>query len=481
MKILYAGSEVLPFSSSGGLADVMGSLPAALKKRHPDDDVAVISPLYSSIRTEYREKMTRVCEFSVRLSWRNQYCGIYSYILNGVTYYFVDNEYYFRRSSLYGDFDDGERFAYFSASVLAFMSQINYYPDILHCNDWQTALAVIYLKTRYCNSEFYRDIKAVFSIHNILFQGQYDHAIAGDVFDLEPSWASIVDHDGCINLMKGAVVCADQVVTVSERYAEEIKTPEYGHGLDPAIRMYSCKLSGILNGIDYEYYDPKTDNALTRNYTYRSTGRKGENKRALQKQLALPESEDIPMISLISRLTDQKGIDLVASKVDELLLDDVQFIVLGCGDWHYENFFRDLEARHRDKVRSMIMYDKTLSKKIYASSDLFLMPSRFEPCGLSQMIASRYGAVPIVRETGGLYDSIKPYRFVDGKQVGNGFTFAACNGNDMLFVIRQALGLYRDKEAFKALTVKVMKHDFSWNTSAEKYYQLYNAILPERP
>ena len=259
MKILYAGSEVLPFSSSGGLADVMGSLPAALKKRDPSSEVCVISPLYSSIDRKYREKMKKTAEFNVRLSWRNQYCGIYSYELDGVTYYFVDNEYYFKRGSLYGDFDDGERFAYFCAAIMEFMAQSGYYPDILHANDWQTALSVIYLKMRHGSEKGFRDVKAVFSIHNILFQGQYDHAIAGDVFDLEPSWAPTVDQNGCINLMKGAVVCADNVVTVSPRYAEEIKTPEYGEGLDPIIRMYSCKLTGILNGIDYTYYDPKTD------------------------------------------------------------------------------------------------------------------------------------------------------------------------------------------------------------------------------
>lgn len=476
MKILYTASEVLPFSSSGGLGDVMGSLPAAVKSLHPEYDVSVISPLYSAIKPEYREKMTKVCEFRVRLSWRNQYCAVFRFDKDGVTYYFVDNEYYFKRESLYGSFDDGERFAYFCASVLTFMSETGYYPDILHANDWQTALSVIYLKMRYGASEHYRDIKAVFSIHNIMFQGQYDHAISGDVFDLEPSWASVVDQDGCINLMKGAIVCADHVVTVSERYAEEIKSPEYGRGIDSVIRLYSCKLSGILNGIDYTYYDPKTDKALYRNYTYRSFDRKRENKLALQKELGLTENPDIPMISVISRLTDQKGLDLIADKANELLSDNVQLVVLGCGDRRYEDFFRGLQHSRGDKVRALIMYDKELSKRIYASSDIFLMPSRFEPCGLSQMIASRYGAVPVVRETGGLYDSIKPYRTVDGKTEGNGFTFAAYNSGDMLYVIREALSLYKDREAFKALSVRIMKHDFSWKISAEKYAGLYSNL-----
>lgn len=480
MKILYAGSEVLPFSSSGGLADVMGSLPAALKKRDPSSEVCVISPLYSSIDRKYRDKMKKTAEFNVRLSWRNQYCGIYSYELDGVTYYFVDNEYYFKRGSLYGDFDDGERFAYFCAAIMEFMAQFGYYPDILHANDWQTALSVIYLKMRHGSEEGFRDVKAVFSIHNILFQGQYDHAIAGDVFDLEPSWAPTVDQNGCINLMKGAVVCADHVVTVSPRYAEEIKTPEYGEGLDPIIRMYSCKLTGILNGIDYTYYDPKTDDSIFRNYTFRSVDRKADNKTALQKELGLPVSAETPMISVISRLTDQKGLDLLTDRAEELLCDDVQLVILGCGDSRYEEYFRWLSRKYPDKVSALIKYDKLMSKKIYAASDIFLMPSRFEPCGLSQMIASRYGAVPVVRETGGLYDSIKPYRFVDGKQVGNGFTFAAPDSGDMLYVLRQALGLYRDRDSFRALVVSIMKHDFSWHTSAALYAELYDKILPER-
>ncbi|MBO4423696.1 MAG: glycogen synthase GlgA [Clostridia bacterium] len=477
MKILYAASEVLPFSSSGGLGDVIGSLPAAVKRQHPDYDVRVISPLYSSVKDEYRQKMTKEKEFRVRLSWRDLYCAVFSLQKDGVTYYFVDNEYYFKRVSLYGSFDDGERFAYFCAAVLTFMGEADYYPDVLHANDWQTALSVIYLKTKYWMNENYSRIKAVFSIHNILFQGQYDHAISGDVFDLPQNAAQTVDFNGCINLMKGAIVCADSVQTVSERYAEEIKTQEYGHGLDPAIRLYSCKIGGILNGIDYDYYDPHKDTALFKNYTYRTPGRKAENKMQLQKDLGLPVRADVPMISVISRLTDQKGLDLIAEKADELMRDDVQFVVLGCGDRYYEDFFRGLQYRHNDKVRALIMYDKELSKRIYASSDIFLMPSKTEPCGLSQMIASRYGAVPVVRETGGLYDSIKPYRYVNGAHEGNGFTFASYNSSDMLYVIREALAVYRCKDEFRELTVKIMKHDFSWSVSAEKYVMLYNSIL----
>ena len=280
--------------------------------------------------------------------------------------------------------------------------------------------------------------------------------------------------------MKGAIVCADSVLTVSERYAEEIKTEEYGHGLDPIIRMYSCKLSGILNGIDYDYYDPQKDKALYKNYTYRSVGRKAENKTALQAELGLPVRADVPMISVISRLTDQKGLDLIKDKADELLGDDVQLVVLGCGDRYYEDFFRGLQYRRSDKMRALILYDKELSKRIYAASDIFLMPSKTEPCGLSQMIASRYGAVPVVRETGGLYDSIKPYRFVDGKHIGNGFTFFSYNASDMLYVTREATATYQAKEEFRELVVNIMKHDFSWKASAKKYAELYKSLAPER-
>ena len=476
MKILFAASEVLPFSSSGGLGDVIGSLPKALKKEHKDYDVRVISPLYSAVKDEYREKMKKEKEFTVKLSWRKQYCAVYSLEENGVIYYFVDNEYYFKRGSLYGSFDDGERFAYFSSAILTFMDQLDFFPDVMNCNDWQTALAVIHLKTKFAIDRRYASVKTVFSIHNILYQGQYDHAVSGDIFDLDQRYYEIYDYNGQINLMKGAIVCADRVVTVSEKYAKEIMTPEFANGLDPVIRMYSCKLSGILNGIDYVYYDPQKDKALFKNYTYRSIGRKQENKVAFQAEIGLPVRADVPMISVISRLTDQKGLNLLKEQAEELLKDDIQLVILGCGDRYYEDFFRGLQYRHDDKVRAIIAYDKELSKRIYASSDIFLMPSKTEPCGLSQMIASRYGAVPVVRETGGLYDSIKPYHVEDGKPVGNGFTFASYSSADMLYVIREALGLYKNKEEFKNLTVKIMKHDFSWSVSAEKYAELYNSI-----
>ncbi len=476
-KILYVATEALPFASSGGLGDVIGSLPIAVKRESPDDDVRVVIPLYSCIKPEYRSQMQKICEFEVNLGWRKQYAGIYTYCKDGVLFYFIDNEYYFNRSSLYGSFDDGERFAYFCAAVLQMMSKLSYFPDILHANDWQSALAVIYLKTTYSCYKEYADIKTVYSIHNIAFQGKYSFDLLKEIFDLGNNEASMLDYGGDINLMKGAIVCCDRLCTVSEKYAEEIRTSTFAEGLEYITNEYAYKTGGILNGIDTVYYDPKTDPALVKNYTWRSAGRKSENKTALQQSLGLPVNADIPMISLISRLTEQKGLDLVKAVADEILYDDIQFVVLGCGDSVYEQYFIGLQERHPEKVRVILEYNKDLSKRIYAASDIFLMPSKTEPCGLSQMIASRYGAVPVVRETGGLYDSIKPYiENSDGTFTGDGFSFTNYNAHDMMYTVRLAVSLYRNKEKWQKLVKKVMRNDFSWDVSARKYIELYNNI-----
>lgn len=477
-KILYLASEALPFASSGGLGDVMGALPKAMVREQPDSDVRVMIPLYSTVADAYRSKMVMEKQFTVELAWRKQYCAIFSYKKDGVIYYFIDNEYYFKRPSLYGEFDDGERFAYFCHAALCAMAELDFFPDIMHCNDWQTAPAVIYLKTLYCRDPRYAVIKTVFSIHNILFQGIYDFALLGDIFALPDAAAGIVEYSGLINLMKGAIVCSDLVGTVSPTYAKEICTAEYSNGLDHMIRMYQGKVFGILNGIDTDYYNPATDEELVRNYTYRSIGRKKENKLGLCKMLGLEERADRPLISVISRLTDQKGLDLIMAVADRIMERDVTFVILGCGDARYEAYFASLEQRYPGKVKALLTYNKPLSKKIYAASDLFLMPSKTEPCGLSQMIASRYGAVPIVRETGGLYDSIKPYYpFADGTFEGNGFTFANYNAEDMLYVINSALDLYGNKEQFNKLAQRAAKTDFSWNASAKSYKEIYEKLL----
>ncbi len=472
-KVLFCASEALPFASTGGLADVIGSLPAALVKG--GFDARVVMPYYSSFKQKNLPEISYLCDFTVKLAWRNQYCGVFTAVKNGVTFYFIDNDYYFNRPALYGSFDDAERYAFFCKAILDMMPRIDFFPDILHTNDWQTALAGIYLKQIYRHGDTnYRQMRVVHSIHNIEYQGVFDHSILGDVLDIPTQYASIVDYNGCINLTKGAIVCCDRLTTVSPTYAKEIRTPAYASGLHYVINQYAFKSTGIINGIDVDYYNPAKDPDLFGKYST-PTG-KAKNKKALQNQLGLPEKAKTPMISMITRLTSHKGLDLVTAVIEEFLCDDVQLVVLGTGDPGFENFFRRLEERHPNKVRALIAYDKALSKKIYAASDLFLMQSKSEPCGLSQMIASRYGAVPIVRETGGLYDTIKYYN--DETEEGNGFTFARYNAHDMLYTMRKAVGLYRDyKDKWDTLSRKIMKIDFSWGASASQYADLYNEIL----
>lgn len=477
-KILFVGAEAMPFAATGGLGDVLGSLPAALKNADPEGvDVRVVMPLYTQIKDEYRSVMKEEYVYTVRLAWREQYCRIMSLMRDGVTFYFIDNEYYFKRDSLYGCYDDAERFAFFSMASLSMLRCIDFYPDILHAHDWQSALSVVYLKTLFSHDPDYASIRAVFTIHNIEYQGRYDFSILGDVFALGAAERNIVEYGNCINLMKGAIVCADIVSTVSPRYAEEIRDPQYSHGLDPILRENAYKIRGILNGIDYVYYNPAKDPCITKTFTARSVKNKAQNKLALQRELALPEGEDIPMIAIISRLAAHKGIDIITEIIGRLIADNnVQLVILGKGTPEYEGFFYNLEKIFRDKVRAMIMYDRDLSKRIYAACDIFLMPSKSEPCGLSQMIASRYGAIPVTRETGGLYDSIKSY-WEEGDTIhGNGFTFAGYNSYELLDRINASLELYANKDKREALIKKIMNTDFSWKISAEKYLGMYNEL-----
>lgn len=473
-KILYAGAEVMPFAATGGLGDVLGSLPAAVKRKNPDCDVRVVMPLYGQIKAEWREKMTFVKYLMVPLAWRSLYCGIFALEKDGVTFYFLDNEYYFKRNALYGSYDDAERFAFFSVAILEMMRVLNFYPDVLHANDWQTALTVIKLKGVYQNRPEYRGIKAVYTIHNIEYQGVYSKEILGDVFDLRSEDANIVDYNGALNLTKGAVVCADYVTTVSPNYAKEIQTETYSCGLHHILREYAYKIDGIVNGIDYDYYNPQEDPDIPNAFYWRALSGKKKNKEALQKQFGLDVNPDVPVIAMISRMASHKGFDLVLSIFDELMQDDVQFILLGTGEPQYEAFFSEAAKRYPGKASVNLTYNRALSKIIYAGSDIFLMPSKSEACGLSQMIASRYGSVPAVRETGGLFDTIKPY---GPDRSGNGFTFASYNPYDMLHVIREAEGLYQDKDNWKALVKKVMRVDFSWDGSADKYIACYEKLL----
>lgn len=467
-KILFVASESQPFISTGGLSEVIGSLSKALASTGRYD-VRVVIPLYSDIKREYREKFTYLGNLYVHLAWRNQYCGIFSYEQDGVIFYFIDNEFYFKRPGCYGYYDDGERFAFFSRAVLEIMPFLNFYPDVMHCHDWQAALAAIYLKTNYCFREEYQFIRALFTIHNIEYQGQYSLDLLGDLFDIYGAYQHIVEYGNCINLMKGAIECCEKFSTVSPKYAEEIKNPYYAHGLDPIIRRNEFKLTGILNGIDDKGYNCALDNHLFANFTPEDFSGKAVCKSELQKMLALPQKPETPIISMVSRLVSHKGLDLVTNVIEEFLQDDVQVVILGTGDSHFEGFFSNLARKYPDKLSANIVFNGDLSRKIYSGSDIFLMPSKSEPCGLSQMIACRYGTIPVVRETGGLYDSIKP--------LVNGYTFTNYNAHDMLYVIRQAVSDYKNKEEWAKLMYRAATTDFSWSHSAKDYEALYLNML----
>lgn len=470
-KILFAASECTPFIATGGLAEVIGSLSKSLAQDE-EYDVRVVLPLYSDIRGDYRQRFTYLGNINVPLGWRNQYCGIFSYEESGVTFYFLDNEYYFRRGGCYGYYDDGERFAFFSRAVMEILGFLQFYPDVLHCHDWQSALAAIYLKTIYCHRREYSLIRAVFTIHNIEYQGKYSLDVLEDLFGISDDYRYLLEFDGCANLMKAAIECSETFTTVSPTYAEEIKRTEYAHGLQGEVERNAFKLRGILNGIDVKSYDPATDPALFAPYSAENPAGKAVCKAELQKMLGLPVRADVPVVAMISRLVAHKGLDLVRAAIEELLADDVQFVLLGTGDSEYESYFKDLANRYKGKAVSIIAFNGDLSRKIYSGADIFLMPSKSEPCGLSQMIASRYLTVPVVRETGGLYDSIKPYG-----AGGNGFTFAAYNAGDMLYVLREAVSLYKNKPEWQKLMIKAGTTDFSWQRSAEEYKKLYTDTL----
>ncbi len=477
MKILFVGAEAVPYISTGGLGDVLGSLPQALAKKK-GNDVRVVLPLYKKTKEKFGEKLEFVDKTTVALAWRNQYCGIYKIENNGVIYYFIDNEYYFKRESIYGDFDDAERFAFFSKAVLDIMPVIDFYPDILNANDWQSAMSVIYLKRKYNLKPYYRDIKTVYTIHNIDYQGIYSMAILGDVFGLDGFGdKETVEYNGCINLTKGALVCTDRISTVSQRYADEIKTEFYASGLHYVLNLYSHKLSGIVNGIDVDYYNPAKDEVIASKFTSKDLTGKAKCKSTLQEMCGLEQNPNIPVVAMISRLASHKGFDLVKFILPEMLNLGIQFVLLGTGESELEEYFKTIQYRYPDKVKIFLEFNKDLSKKIYAGSDIFLMPSKSEPCGLSQMISSRYGSIPVVRETGGLYDTIKPYN--NYTEAGNGFTFANYNAHEMKDALARAVDLFADNEKWTKLTKKVMEMDFSWDASAKQYMKLYNDLEAE--
>ena len=468
-KILFVGSEVLPFAATGGLGEVLGSLPKALAARG-DYDVRIMMPYYSDIGEQYRNSAKYLCNYNVGLSWRNLYCGLFELKQDNVTYYFIDNEYYFHRDGLYGFYDDGERYAFFCKAVMDSFYFIDFMPDIIHANDWQTALIPIYN-----NSKYHYDIKLIFTIHNIEYQGQYDLKILPTVFDLPPEAGAYVEYEGCINLVKGAIETSDCVTTVSESYAKELEDPAFAHGLQDMIKKNNWKTRGILNGIDAEGYDPATDTAIAHNFTSTDFSGKVQDKLELQRLAGLREDAGVPVIAIISRLVGHKGLDLITKAMENIVRNcEVQLVVLGKGDRKYEDYFIWLQNQYNGKVSAMITYNKDLSRKVYAGADMFLMPSKAEPCGLSQMIACRYGTVPIVRETGGLRDSIVDCSYGEG----NGFTFADYNPDDMANAIYRAIDLYyNNPEGWDKLRKYISTIDFSWAKSADKYDEMYSWLL----
>ena len=475
MRVLFAASEAHPFIKTGGLGDVMGALPKSLAKLGVD--VRVVIPKYKNIKDELKQKLQFVKWFTVSVGWRNQYCGIFQYQYKGVIYYFIDNEYYFNRDGLYGYFDDGERFAFFNRAVLEFIKQIDWQPDLINCNDWQTGMVPVLLNLEYKKDEFYSKIKTVFSIHNLLFKGSFSPKVLPELFgyDYMPLVNGSVELDGSVSFLKGGLNYCDQITTVSNTYAEEIKTPQYGEGLDGFLRSKSYYLMGIVNGIDYEEFNPQDDKLIFKNFNINSIDNKVQNKLSLQRELGLPQKKDTPMIGLISRLTHQKGCDLIVNMIDRLLQRDIQLVILGTGDYWYEETFKNLQYRYPDKVSANIKFDNTLAHKIYAATDMFLMPSLFEPCGLGQLIALRYGSIPIVREPGGLKDTISPYNQYNG--VGNGFGFKNFNSNELMQIIEYALTIYNDKNAWNNIIRQAMNSDNSWEKSAMQYKWLYEGVV----
>ena len=472
MKVLYCTSEARPFAATGGLGDVAGSLPQALRIRLIG--CRVVMPLYEDISQELRDNMKFVTSLSVPVAWRRQYCGVFESRVGGVIYYLIDNQYYFKRHGLYGHYDDAERFAFLSRAALEMLPYIDFKPDVIHCNDWQTALVPIYFSVFYANNDWYKGIKTVFTIHNIQYQGKYGKELVQDVLGIPQTEMPILEYDHCINLLKGAIECANRVTTVSPTYAQEILDPWFSHDLDGILKERQWKLSGILNGIDTVTYNPETDPDLFANYSVKDISGKAKNKQDLQERLNLNQDPDVPLIGMVTRMVAHKGLDLVKETLDQIMQEtNVQFVILGSGDWEYETFFKEMQSKYPGRLCACFGFIPELSRKIYAATDILLMPSKSEPCGLSQMIALRYGSIPIVRETGGLKDSIQD----SGDGEGNGFTFMTYNGGDMLNAIHRSLAGFEKKEGWEVLVERAMKCDFSWGRSANEYIRLYRELV----
>lgn len=473
MNILFASSEALPFVASGGLADVVGSLPSAIAKK--GHDCRVVIPLYKSISPQMRASMTFITNITVDVAWRKQYCGIFTTIYNNVTYYFIDNEYYFGRDGIYGFYDDCERFVFFSRAVLEMIRYIDFKPDVIHSNDWQTALIPVYYQVFYKYQQDYENIKTVFTIHNIQYQGKYGKEVINELMGIPLYHTNLLEYDGCVNMMKGAIETADKITTVSPSYAWEILDPWYSHGLDRVLVNKQYKICGFLNGIDTEVYNPATDKLIPANYSADKPEGKKICKQKLLEELGLQDGDE-PVIGIVSRFVSHKGIDLIRYVFHDLVNSGFKFAVLGSGEKIYEDFFREMAWKYGDRVSVTIGFIPELARKIYAGADMFLMPSQSEPCGLAQMVSMRYGTLPIVRETGGLRDSVRDC----GGENGNGFTFKTYNAHDMLASCQRAKGLYDNKEEWNKAVKKAMEEDFSWNISAELYLGLYSELIDNK-
>ncbi|MBR2283319.1 MAG: glycogen synthase GlgA [Ruminococcus sp.] len=471
MKILFAASEAVPFAASGGLADVVGSLPKALSKK--GHSCAVVLPLYREIPEGIRSGLDFVTNITVDVSWRKQYCGIFTTRVGNVAYYFIDNEYYFGRDGLYGFYDDCERFVFFDRAVLEMIRKMEEPPDIIHCNDWQTALIPVYYNIYYKYQQGYSDIKTVFTIHNIEYQGRYGREVLGEVMGIPQYNAGLLDYDGYVNMLKGAIETADRITTVSPSYAWEILDPWYSHGLDRILVTKQYKLRGILNGIDTELYDPENDSCLPAAFSADDQSGKAECKKELLRELGLSGSEEEPVIGIVTRFVRHKGIDMIRCVMEEIIRSGVKFAVLGSGERIYEDFFVEMSRRYPDRVAVRLGFIPELSHRIYAGADMFLMPSESEPCGLAQMIAMRYGTIPIVRETGGLRDTVRD----NGGENGNGFTFKTIQPLDMLDAVWRAKHDYYDKRAWAELVKRAMLCDNSWAASADAYIETYEELM----
>ncbi len=478
IKVLFAASEAAPFAKTGGLADVMYALPRYVKSKNVE--VALVIPKYGTIADEFKDQMERVYEGTVDLAWRNKYMGVEKLVWKGITVYFIDNEEYFRRDGLYGYGDDAERFAFFSKAVLAMLPHIDFRPDIIHCNDWHTGMLSVYLKEGFYHNEFYQGIKTVYTIHNLKYQGVFDRSITGNVLGLKEYLYDngTLEQGGGLNFMKSGMVYADYITTVSPTYAKEITEPYFGEGLDGYIRRIGDKITGILNGLDYDIFNPATDEYLHTKYSAENVfAGKAANKEALQARLGLPVDRNIPMIAMVSRLVADKGLDLLTRIMDELVLEGIQLVVLGTGDYQYEEALRGLASRNPTRVSINTLFSEELARNIYAAADIFVMPSRFEACGLSQLIALRYGAVPVVRETGGLKDTITPFNKYTG--VGNGLTFTNFNAHEFLYSIKDALGLYSYAPVWSKLVNNAITSDFGWEKAATQYTKIYEKVVAQ--